>query len=395
MPGVANSQNIGARAKVCLATVRAGGWSIFLGAMIALVAFTVPVETRAQSGNKPAAGSGAADKEKAKIDPKDLYGDQGGEKVLEGNARLPNAVMRARLEDTFYKLSNPRIGQTTGPGPKRPAILIDYEVVSKGKLNGGTLVLRADDGSRAEIALNLIAGRDDGIIQLVASKEFGNLKVPKNVMFPENIEVYVTRGDDRYDPPLKCLVSNAAVMGKMKTSTRARDWTAEEIARYTKGPPAYKNPNAYPDLGEDVPALPKGRFGNNRYVDPTDPLLGLDYMAAKWKNEPSVWRLAPVFSADQPKQHRERSIAKKGYAVCGADLNVDKFVNGIRLHFCRVKADGTLDTKDTYAGAWIGAPPANGEGTKLVNDGRRVLGVYIQSGAIVDRFALVAEEKTK
>jgi hypothetical protein len=75
-------------------------------------------------------------------------------------------------------------------------------------------------------------------------------------------------------------------------------------------------------------------------------------------------------------------------------VNADKYVLGIRLLFCRVKADGTLDTKDAYAGEWIGTPAA-GKGTTLVNDGRRVLGIHFQQGAIIDRFALVAEEKEK
>jgi hypothetical protein len=35
------------------------------------------------------------------------------------------------------------------------------------------------------------------------------------------------------------------------------------------------------------------------------------------------------------------------------------------------------------------------EPTKLGNDGRRVLGIHFQQGAIVDRFALVVEEKAQ
>ena len=106
----------------------------------------------------------------------------------------------------------------------------------------------------------------------------------------------------------------------------------------------------------------------------------------------AVGRLAPVYSSDQPKQHTARAVARKGYAVAGADVNADKYVLGIRLHFCRVKADGTLDKKDAYVGEWIGTP-AEGKATTLVNDGRRVLGIHFQMGAIVDLFSLVAEKK--
>jgi hypothetical protein len=71
-------------------------------------------------------------------------------------------------------------------------------------------------------------------------------------------------------------------------------------------------------------------------------------------------------------------------------VNLNPFVCGIRLQFRRVKPDGTFDTKDAYAGEWIGDAPA-GEPTKLVNDGRKVIGIKYQQGAIVDRLALVVE----
>src|ERR1019366_769960 len=233
------------------------GWSLLLGAVIALASFGVVAEARAQGAKAPASGSDASGKAKPGTTPEDLYGDQGGEKVgPAADARKPNTEMRGRREDTFLKLSNPRID------PKGNALLVDYEVVSRGKFDGGSLVLRTDDGGRAEIALTSIVGRDSGTIQLVGAKQFGNfkfktkVKTSQEVKFPQDIEMYVIRGNDRYDPPSKCMVSNAVVMGKMKTTPRPRDWTPEEIARYTKPPLAYKNPNAHPEIGEDVPALP-------------------------------------------------------------------------------------------------------------------------------------------
>ncbi|HKA07705.1 MAG TPA: hypothetical protein VKD71_10645, partial [Gemmataceae bacterium] len=240
-----------------------------------------------------------------------------------------------------------------------------------------------------EVALSSIAKRDSGTIELVGVKQFGNLKIPKNATFPENVEMYVTRGDDRYDPPSKFMVSNSVVMGTMRSTTHPRDWTAEEIGRYTKPPPSYRDPNAHPKLGEDVPPLPDAG-GKFRFVDPDGRLLGLDYSMGEWEKQKTVARLTPVYSLDQPKSHTDRSVARKGYAVAGAEVNADKYVYGIRLLFRRVKPDGTLDAKDAYSGEWIGVP-ATGEATKLVNDGRRILGIHIQQGAIVDRFALVVE----
>ena len=161
--------------------------------------------------------------------PKEEYGEQNGEKVLPGNGRAPNTVMRARAEDTFLKLSNPRLSTDA----KRKTLLVDYEVTSRGKLDGGYLVLRTDDGGKAEVDLKSIASRDTG----------------------------------------------------------------------------------------------------------------------------TVWRLHAVYSADQPQTHNGRSVARKGYAVAGAEVNMGKTVVGIRLLFQKVKPDGTFDSKDAYAGDWIGTAP--------------------------------------
>jgi RNA polymerase sigma factor (sigma-70 family) len=168
-----------------------------------------------------------------------------------------------------------------------------------------------------------------------------------------------------------------------------------QAAAYSN-PLAYKKRNAHPDIGVDVPSLPdRGGLGQYRYVDPDGRLLGLDYFVGDWDKRKTLWRLAPVFSVDQPKQHTGRSIARKGYAVAGAEVNVDKYVCGIRLLFQRVKADGTFDATDAYAGQWIGSSPPSGAATKLVDDGRRVIGIHFQMGAIVDRFALVADTDAK
>src|SRR5262249_44852171 len=258
-----------------------------LGGSIALATLAIVAETWAQDKKSSGPGSEPAAKAKTGATPEDLYGDQGGEKVEPAKTRSPNTVMRARRDDSFVKLSNPRLGKTSGPGPKRNALLVDFEVVSRGKFDGGTLVLHTDDGGRADVALNSIDKRDSGTIELVGVKQFGNLKIPKNATFPENVEMYLTRGDDRYDPPSKFMVSNSIVMGTMKTTTHPRDWTAEEIARYTKPPPSYRDPNAHPKLGEDVPTLPDAG-GKFRFVDPDGRLLGLDYSMGEWEKKKTV-----------------------------------------------------------------------------------------------------------
>ena len=67
--------------------------------------------------------------------------------------------------------------------------------------------------------------------------------------------MYMVRGDARYRPPSSFMVSNSLVMGQMNVTTRPRNWTAEEIDRYSKPPPKYTAANAHPGVGEDVPPL--------------------------------------------------------------------------------------------------------------------------------------------
>lgn len=334
-----------------------------------------------------------------KVNLAELYGDQGGEQVAAADPGLPSTLMRARRDDTFFKLSNPREGQVKGPDAKgfgnstvRDALLIDYVVVRRGKLDGGILVVHTEDGRRADIPLNLLAGRDQGTIELVGVTNFGfgkKSQVNSKTEFPKNVEFYVTRGDDRYRPPAKFMVSNSAVMGEMKVTTRARDWTPDEIDNYGKAPPAYLSPNLHATLGEDVP--PHNGWGiKHRYVEPEGRLLGLEYHIGAWAGQKRIGSLVPIFSHDQPSSRPLRELARPGYAVAGAEVNFDKdnYVFGIRLMFRRVKSDNSLDAADAYAGEWIGTAPV-GAPKVLANDGRRVMGMSYQSGLIIDRFALV------
>lgn len=361
---------------------------LLLGAAIAVSVLVFADRTGAQEG-KATDGAG---KQKPSVKPEDLYGDQGGAKVLPGNSRLPNAVMRAHIEDTFLKLSNPRV--------EKNALLIDYEVVSKGKLKPTALVLRVADGSKAEISLKSIADRDSGTIQLVGVKNFGNFKFRTKTKFPENMDMYAIRRDDGYEPSMSFMVSNAVVMGKMKSISNARNWSADEIARFVKGPLAYKNVNGHPEVGDDVPPLTAHpQMLVSRYVNPEGPLLGLDYSDGDYNGRKRIIRLAPVFAANQPKQHNTvRSLARKGYAVAGAEAFIDGETHGIRLLFARLNPNNTLDMKDTYAGTWIGSTPGEGKkATTLVNDGRRVIGInfHAHQGAYIGKFALVADGEAK
>lgn len=357
--------------------VRACSAGLFVGATL-LAAFA------ATCG--PAA---AQAKKKVTVDPKDVYGDQGGEKTLAASyAKMPTAIMRARAEDTFLKLSNPRM---RGVGYD-----VDYDVISRGKFDGGLLVLRSDDGGKTEIKIN-ITGKDNGTISVGVSEK--GQKLSKGAApLPKIVEMYVVRTDDLYDPSLRCLVSNVVSTGKLRTTSKPRDWTADELVGYGIGPRAYKDANAPPGVGIDVPGIMRPTFGvGARYVDPDGKLLGVDYLPGSWANRARIGQIVPVFDVDQTKQHTARILARQGYAVSGAEayLEENTFIYGMRLIFSRVQANGTYDLKDSYKSNWIGSPAPEGKSTTFANDGRRVVGISLRRIAVVDQLALVVVESEK
>lgn len=354
---------------------RARGVGLFL---VVGLCFAMP--STSTFGDPPAAAPAA----------NDLYGDQGGATIAPADDKGPNAIMRARKDDTFFQLSNPREGMTSGDGPKRKALLVDFEVTSRGTFDGGMLVVLTEDGGRSEVSMSFAEKRDRGTIELVTFRRIGGFATSKGASaLPKNAEMFVTRGDDRYRPPSRFMVSNSLIMGTMKGTARPRDWTPAEIKLYTQPPPNYLSPNVHPTVGIDVPALPDGG-GKQRFVEPEGRLLGLDFGMGEWDGQKCVGALTPVFSVDQPPSHAARVVARKGFAVAGAEVNQGKYLHGIRLLFRRVKPDGTFDTLGAYKSDWIGIP-ATGKLEPLANDGKRVMGFHIQRGAIVDRFSLVVE----
>src|SRR5262249_22630408 len=151
---------------------------------------------------------------------------------------------------TLYSIKNPREGRAGGFGPPRPALLVDYEVVRHGKLKGPlNLVLHSGSGERVSVMLTTVGNRERGTIEVVMGGiSFG----PRAACFPKNRELYLTSSDSRYwKNPFAMKVSNSVVMGDMAVSTKARDWTQQEIDEYQAGPPPPRPAPAVP------PPLPK------------------------------------------------------------------------------------------------------------------------------------------
>ena len=286
--------------------ITVSGGSLLLGVVIATAAFTLPAETRGQTGKTPAKGKPVAV-------PADFYGDQGGEKTSPANAKLPirscEHVPRTPLSSSAtLALARPSAGK------KQKALLIDYEMASKGRFNGAHLSFVRKTAAEPVSELSSInVDKDSGVIQLRGTRPRKGRRPRHSLRISSSMLI---RTDNRYDTPLKTMVSNSVVMGKMRVSTSPRDWTPEEFAKWGKEPPAYRNPNAFPSIGEDVPPLPNGP-NPRRYVDPEGSLLGLDFSNGEWAKRMRIGKVAPVYSATQPKQYQTRSIAKKGYVVAG------------------------------------------------------------------------------
>jgi S1-C subfamily serine protease len=66
--------------------------------------------------------------------------------------------------------------------------------------------------------------------------------------------------------------------------------------------------------------------------------------------------------------------AKDGYAVGGISGKADWWCHGFSLTYMKVKADGTLDPKDSYESEWAGWDGAMGV-TKVIGDGTPVVGI--------------------
>jgi hypothetical protein len=321
----------------------------------------------------PAAGGDA---------PPGLYGDQGGEEVAAADPSLPDTLLRARAQDTFYKLSNARLGRDRFG---QPSIAVDYEVTKEGQYQGATMIIHGADGSRATV---LLFGPLKSHGTLEAAERF---RGPFGAKLPEDLEIYLIRGDARYGPQAPTFkVSNSATIGMMTKRTRARNWTKEEIARLSQPPPNYSNPNAHPNVGQDTPFVGDTTGGiPNRYVEPQGLLLGLDYRTGEWEGEKCLGGLVPVFGRDQPVgPGMSRVLAKDGYAVGGVKVRTKRFVDAFQLVYMRVKPDGRLDAADSYTSDWFG-DPGEQEAKTLAGDGTPVIGIICRQGGILNGLALV------
>jgi ribosomal protein S27E len=317
--------------------------------------------------------------------PANLYGTQGNEPIASA-VPSPLTVMRARSDDSFYRLDNPRT-EASGGAP-RSAFLVHFRTELHGKCVGTHLMIRYGDGRKTMVAVgnDLLVGA--GTLRAIKDPTSGQV-------FPEDIECFLVRVDTSFGSPQGFfLVSDVVRMGTIPDRTRPRDWTAAEIARFTKESPVGLRENAFAGVGRDTPfagSPPSPGQVPRRYLDPKGHLIGLEFGVGMWMNEPCLNALRPVYSQDQNRLHPQSVVAKEGYAVAGADVQYRNSVDAIKLHFRRVRPDGSLDPNDVYDSPWFGATDATARVMSLGNTGARVLGVFTRGGAVIDSVALVLE----
>ncbi|MDB5309543.1 MAG: hypothetical protein JWO38_3745 [Gemmataceae bacterium] len=113
-------------------------------------------------------------------------------------------------------------------------------------------------------------------------------------------------------------------------------------------------------------------------------LIGVEARFAKFGDTDIVRAVRPIYRVNGKEEFGKQFgsdltgavtlKAKDGYAVGGVTGKAGWWCNGFSLTFMKVKADGTLDPKDSYEGEWAGF---NGKGdvTRVMSDGAPVVGI--------------------
>src|SRR6185295_7182373 len=113
-------------------------------------------------------------------------------------------------------------------------------------------------------------------------------------------------------------------------------------------------------------------------------LIGVEARFAKFGSTDIVRGMRPIYRVNGKEEFGQQfgndltgSVtlkAKAGYAVGGVTGKAGLWCNGFSLTFMKVKADGTLDPKDSYESEWAGF---NGESKliRVTSDGAPVVGI--------------------
>lgn len=113
-------------------------------------------------------------------------------------------------------------------------------------------------------------------------------------------------------------------------------------------------------------------------------LIGLEARFEKFGNTDIVRAVRPIYRVNGKEEFGKQfgndltnSVtlkAKDGYAIGGITGKAGWWCNGFSVTFMKVKADGTLDPKDSYESEWVGFN-GKGEVFKVTSDGTPVVGI--------------------
>jgi hypothetical protein len=330
----------------------------------------------------------------AAFDPANPYGDQGGESVEPAIPRA-NTMLRARSDFTFYRILAVHEKRSEGlPGEVK--VLVDYEVVRRGTQHATSFAIRSSNGLRRLFSVPPPSPSGRGTFSFTRRGPVS----PEGVI-PADAEIYLVRSDRRFGLPApQFKVSNSFVLGTMPSLMKARDWTADEIARFTKDPPATAwepMANTNPDVGvETAFAGTADKGAPYRYVEPNGHVLGYEFRTGVPGGENCILQIRPLFRRDQRQSEPIQVWAKEGYAVAGVEVQYRNKIDAIRPYFRRIRPDRSLDPADAYQGEWFGAPDNRAIVMKLGNtaptdNGPRVIGSYIRGVFGADGFALIVD----
>ncbi len=205
-----------------------------------------------------------------------------------------------------------------------------------------------------------------------------------------------------YQPVITVSLENIQVRVPMTVSYRLLDakematLKKEEQDRQAAAEKSRQDQIAAAAAGEDTAFAGQAtQLPRRRMVQPGKAMLGVDYRNGSWEAEPCLAGVSPVYDekAPPPGYGAQRVLAKPGYAVGAVNVRTKRFVSAIQLVFMKLGTDGQLDPKDSYTSAWLGHEKVGTTETKLGGDGRLVIGVSCQQGAIVNSMALVMDKK--
>ena len=320
------------------------------------------------------------------------------EKVLAADDAPVGAPLKALKEFPTYKLTNLRL---EAPAPKQQVIVkMHYEQATEGKLPyAPSIVLRTADGKERVLGPRQYGGNllkdktGDITIGLLFARVAEDTKV---------LEAYLLFTDRRWEdeefkPAFK--VSNSAVLGDVGTPQYAREWSAEETKKLNDPPPTGPELNANRTVGKDTKfiGLVEKTTQSLRYADPKKtPEVGFHYSLGtfepeKGKKAGCVVHLNPSFSQRQPSFGMKKEVAKPGYAVGAVKVKTNMTVTAVQPVYMKILPGGSLDTKDSYDGEWIGEAGLDDKEETLTGNGKMVIGTHVRHFGRVYAIGLVLE----